>query len=242
MSKILFLFITIIAIAFSYIDIQAWKYCLATIVILYCYKKVYEFQSKKILGISFSKNNILPFIIISTICAVLFNFYITEVISDSTIQRTSPLTFLLWFIQPLFQSFNEEVIFRAQYFHHIKKYITHKAIQSILFSIIFSLGHGVFFKFAMNIELNFNVYFSLFVATLIMNHLFFVTNNIALSWALHFGINFSFFGGKYFQDGAKLNDAEIFNLILGDEKILVPSIVALLIFLAVMGLNRLKAK
>lgn len=206
---------------FPYTKITMWKYALATFATLVIFKKSSPGSYKEKLGLNFSRKQIPWGILVFIICAALTETFVQSQLAGGLVVKESPEIFGLWIFQPFFQSLNEEMILRALFlwwlFEKLKNYPAY--LSHLVMALLFSLSHFLFCYVLFGIHLDPMAGLALFLGTLILNILFDLSGSILFSWAVHFGINFSFFGGTYLKGGILLNDAEKFNLIYSSASV-----------------------
>lgn len=214
--SIFYKFIVTLVLLFPFTKIEMWKYALASMVTLYLFKKSYPEDFKLRLGIQFKKSHIPWAIAVLVAFAWGTEWFIQSTLEESSIIKESPVILGLWFLQPFFQSLNEEMILRSLFLQWLDEKLSSRSqwLTNLFMATLFTLLHFLFCKLLFKTDMNVLAGVILFLGTILMNMIYFKTGNILFTWAIHMGINFSFFGGEYLtQAGMKLNDAEKFNLI-----------------------------
>lgn len=220
LKPVIFYSLIFLLLFFPYFQITLWKYLLSCSLILLLFYWFDREHYKERLGLSFQKTQIPFFFIIFLTTAVSTEILIQSLLPGTNVSKDYPLIAGFWVLQPLTQSLNEEMLMRSLFFYFFSRFIVSRWMQSLLFSVVFSLGHVIFCILVYKITLNLYTTFSFFFATLLMNMMFYRYQNIFYTWAMHWGINFSLFGGDYHRlDGTKVNDAEKFNLFLGTPQV-----------------------
>ena len=219
----------ILAVAFPYYKIATWKFMVASAVIFFIYHRFHAETYRAKLGVMFPKSQLPGAVGLWLFCAVATEFSIQSLLKNSDITKGSPVLFGLWFLQPLFQSLNEEMLLRSLFLkwlvEHLKLTLTK---LNFLMALVFAGLHFLFCTVLYHTNLDPLAGLTIFFATLAMNKMYFKTENILYTWAIHFGINFSFFGGEYARTGAQiLNDAEKFNLVYGRPEVVGASLLFL---------------
>jgi membrane protease YdiL (CAAX protease family) len=211
-------FFLILIAAFPYYQITTWKYVIATFFIFYLFKKFHPQNFKERLGLNFQSGRILWGIGLFLACAVFIELYIQWYLPVTGVTKESPTILGLWFLQPFFQSLNEEMLARSVFVLWLtQKFKTpNEWTINVLMASAFTALHFATCAWIFKTPMVPMAGVVIFVATILMNLIYFRTNNILFTWAIHFGINFSFFGGNYTSSqNVQLNDAEKFNLIYG---------------------------
>lgn len=217
----------VLVIAFPYSKMTMWKYALASFGILFLFQKFYPESFRQKLGLNFTTKQFPKAILLCVVLACLIEAGIQQLLALGEIKKESAFILSFWFLQPFFQSLNEEMLLRALFLDWIPS-----RYKNVIMAAVFSILHFIFCYFLFDTQMAVLAGVSLFLATYAMNLVYFETGSILFTWAIHLGINFSFFGGKYLDSsGRVLNDAEKFNLIYGH-----PWVVSTALVFAVAGL------
>ncbi len=223
--------ILLIALLFPYYKMATWKYALATLVTITIFKKLHPQNFKELLGLSFEKKLFRPAIIIFMVSALLMEILIQIIIKPTGVTKDSTVLLSFWILRPFFQSLNEEMFGRAYLIHLLEKITPKKSTQSYLMAVIFTLLHFLFCIIIFDVNLSPIAGFTFFFATIAMNLIYYRTGNILYTWAIHFGINFTFFGGIYLDaNELLLNDAQKLNLIYGHFLIPIVAFITLIFY------------
>ncbi len=203
-----------------------WKFAIATVVILLCYRKISPDSYRKILGIELNSSQVLKSLGLLIFIALGSAPLLDNLVNGSGVSRTPIPLFSMWFFQPVFQALNEELITRGAAFYFLKRFMKREWVMSLLVTVLFVAYHVWFFWIHESVLFSWITIFSLFFATLAMNNVFFHTGNIGITYAIHAGWNYQKFGAEYrhLHNGNTLLDGEKFNLVEGTLPILLISV------------------
>lgn len=201
-----------------YLNMAWWTFGLSTVLIIILYRMADPEKFAHYLGLThIRKLDIFISSFIFALTALASEFIIGHICDKSSIARNNPRVLDTWILQPIFQAFNEEVLARSAFLVFLSSYCQSRQVRSVGMALVFTIGHHLYCHFAMGTPLHFITNATIFIGTLALNNLYYLSRHIAYTWALHAGLNFSLFGGNFSSNSEPFNDAQRFNLILGDS-------------------------
>ncbi len=226
MKNILFVIFNFLILSVGYYLEGWWKFIPSTFFIILLNYFFYPIHWKKNLGFSNAKTWLLPAFVIFVIFTFLSNFLIKLGIKEDyyTLQNES----ILDYVVVIFQTLNEELIFRSLFLTcPVNSGFANWKI--IIFpSVIFPGSHWLFYFFNMKLEnqglLSLSTLFTLFLFGVGINSIFLSTRSILIPWALHCGWNLNRFGMQIVavnaEIGKNIPEYKTFNLLEGSVFIL----------------------
>ncbi|MBN1145799.1 MAG: hypothetical protein JXA78_00985 [Anaerolineales bacterium] len=149
------------------------------------------------------------------------------------------------YLHTLGQTLNEEMLLGALLLNAVLRRFdkSHPLLVAGGVALGFAALHYVFYRWIVIPKhsgiLTLGTLFVLFAIGLLRNTLILKANHIAYSWSVHLSINITGLIALYtFEDGARLGEAQIFNLILGSQAAALLSV----FMLAACGIALLRAK
>jgi hypothetical protein len=133
----------------------------------------------------------------------------------------------------LFQSLNEEILFRALMIGFVLQYVRSAALVSLGVAFVFSAAHFLLYRFGtLHMTLSLTALATLFLAGVTMNNLYLAFRHIGFSWALHAGWNVVWLPAATYDAATNLplREPQLFDRVLGS-----PMIVAIAGALAVLS-------
>jgi Type II CAAX prenyl endopeptidase Rce1-like len=119
----------------------------------------------------------------------------------------------------LFQSLNEEILFRGLLIGLLLQYMRSKALISVGLACIFSSAHFLLYRFAnpLHVALSWTALLTLFLAGAAMNNLYLTFRHVGFSWALHAGWNIVWLPAAVYDAVThdRLHEPQVFDRILG---------------------------
>jgi hypothetical protein len=220
----------------------AWKFVLATPLLMICAALFFKKNWTTVLGFPKSLSQIIACVIIGILAFVVFYFFIEFVLSYAGYQQLpfTPSAFFgsypllcrtLWRIcQPL----NEEIILRALLVGFFACFFSHRVYVAIIPALVFSGLHLLIYYFGeMDVRLDLSALLTLFFFALTANALYLTFNHIAFGFVIHLAWNWWRFSGDIVKDGLVLNEAQTFNALEGSSVTLIfVSVLSLLFFVA----------
>ncbi len=212
-----------------------WQFIPSTLLILGFTCLFFPGNWKKYLGIDFPLQEFFGAALLCCLFSLISYFVIQHSLSSEYTLGWNPdgWGFLL-FVNNLFQSLNEELIFRALLIN-LLLYWGVKQWKIIVFpALFFSLLHWVFYRFNVSSEnqgsLSFSALCSLFFFGLSVGLIFLKSKKVLIPWALHAAWNFNRFRIiKVEAPSERINEALTFNVIEGSLGVVVLSFVLLVI-------------
>jgi len=119
----------------------------------------------------------------------------------------------------LFQSFNEEVFFRALMIGFFAQYVRSALVISFALAFLFAAAHFLLYRYSnpMHLALSLTSLATLFLAGLAMNNLYLAFRHIGFSWALHAGWNVAWLPAIFYDAATneRLHEPQVFDRVLG---------------------------
>ncbi len=144
-----------------------------------------------------------------------------EYLANTQGMRLDPASAYLWRpLFPFFQTFNEEILFRALWLELALERTTRTIAVSLGSALFFTLLHAGFFPLTQGGPLSASACLSLFFFAVGANGLYLRFRSVALPWAIHVGWNLSLFGFGNFvwqANGATLSQSAAFNAFVGSS-------------------------
>jgi hypothetical protein len=214
-------------VLFQYYEISTWKYALAAGSLILAFRRYDQQDFRETLGLVFQPKELLGAIAVFALSAGLTEVFIQYSITPIGTTKELPEILGTWFLRPFFQAFNEEILVRPLLFGLMLNTLRlSRSKACVLSAIIFTILHYALCKLLFNIVLAPVPAFFIFFSAIALNSIFILRGNILLTWAIHAGVNFSFFGGEYMTPGGlPLSDAEKFNLIYDSIPLLVFTVI-----------------
>ena len=122
----------------------------------------------------------------------------------------------------LFQSLNEEILFRALMIGLVLQYVRSAALVSLGLAFVFSAAHFLLYRFGtLHMVLSVSALATLFFAGVTMNNLYLAFRHIGFSWALHAGWNVIWLPAAAYDAVTKapLREPQLFDRVLGSPMI-----------------------
>jgi hypothetical protein len=122
----------------------------------------------------------------------------------------------------LFQSLNEEILFRALMIGLVLQYVRSAALVSLGLAFVFSAAHFLLYRFGtLHVVLSVPALATLFFAGATMNNLYLVFRHIGFSWALHAGWNVVWLSAMTYDAVTRtpLHEPQLFDRVLGSPMI-----------------------
>lgn len=119
----------------------------------------------------------------------------------------------------LFQSLNEEILFRALLIGLLLQYAGSRVLISIVLACIFATAHFLLYRYSnpLHVPLSPIALSTLFLAGVVMNNLYLAFRHIGFSWAFHAGWNVVWLSPPMYDalTNAPLYEPQVFNRVLG---------------------------
>jgi hypothetical protein len=122
----------------------------------------------------------------------------------------------------LFQSLNEEILFRALLIGFVLQYVRSAALVSLGVAFVFPAAHFLLYRFGtLHMALSLTALATLYFAGATMNNLYLAFRHIGFSWALHAGWNVVWLPAATYDAVTKvpLDEAQLFDRVLGSPMI-----------------------
>jgi uncharacterized protein len=209
-----------------------WQFIPSTFFILLLTKQLYPQQWKKYLGLVGSLKDLILAVLIGTIFGVVSYYVIKNCLPGNYILGRENFWKYLSFITNLFQTLNEEMLFRALLLNSLL-YVGFGKWKTVLVpALMFSLLHWFFYMFNYSLDvrgaLNLSSLITIFLFSFSMGLIFIKTKSIFIPWALHYGWNFNRFSMGVVElgnPGERIPEYLSFNLIEGSGVVVVLCIV-----------------
>lgn len=195
---------------------------------------------KERLGLGFKIREITAATLLVFPLIFLLNWSIQTIASSQNILYQSPFTlhgiFSPLYLHTLGQTLNEELILGALLLFTLSRTFKkfHPFFIAVWVAAGFAVLHYIFYAWIVlpdnSGSLTLSTLFVLFGIGLLRNTLILKTRHIAFAWSLHLSINLVGLWGLYTStSGGELSEPEIFNLILGSPRMVIPATFALLV-------------
>ncbi|MCB9228203.1 MAG: CPBP family intramembrane metalloprotease [Deltaproteobacteria bacterium] len=204
-----------------------WQFIPSTLFILLTAWLCFPDDWKTYLGLKGSLREILTGICLCSFFAMGSYFIIRHSLPDA--YTLIPGNYRDYLIPP-FQSFNEEMVFRALLLTALTQTGLKKWLILVLPALVFSMAHWLFYSFNLHTgfrgDLDFSALATLLCFGISTNALFLATRSILLPWALHCGWNLNRFGSHIISMSSAdetIPEYLTFNLLEGSESVLILS-------------------
>jgi len=119
----------------------------------------------------------------------------------------------------LFQSLNEEILFRALLIGLLLQYTGSRVLISMMLACIFAAAHFLLYRYSnpLHVPLSPIALSTLFLAGVAMNNLYLAFRHVGFSWAFHAGWNVVWLSPPMYDTltNAPLYEPQVFNRVLG---------------------------
>lgn len=119
----------------------------------------------------------------------------------------------------MFQSLNEEILFRALLIGLLLQYAGSRVLISVVLACIFAAAHFLLYRFSnpLHVPLSPIALSTLFLAGVAMNNLYLAFRHIGFSWAFHAGWNVVWLSPPMYDTltNVPLHEPQVFNRVLG---------------------------
>ncbi|HYS45638.1 MAG TPA: CPBP family intramembrane glutamic endopeptidase [Rhizomicrobium sp.] len=121
----------------------------------------------------------------------------------------------------LFQSLNEEILFRALLIGFLLQYLRSSVLISVGLACVFSAAHFLLYRFPnpLHLPLSWTALLTLFLAGAAMNNLYLAFRHIGFSWAFHAGWNIVWLPAPVYDvlTNDRLYEPQVFDRVLGSS-------------------------
>jgi membrane protease YdiL (CAAX protease family) len=194
-----------------------WAFIPATAAILGLLRLLQGSEWARIAGLKMPLTDILPAVAAFALMVVATKLILPGIYAANGLRADSPG--IAQQLGLLFQSLNEEVLFRALLIGFVLHYVRSRVLISTGLAFIFAAAHFLLYRYSnpLHLALSPLALLTLFLAGLVMNNLYLAFRHIGFSWAFHAGWNIVWLPAAVtdIATNAQLHEPQVFDRVLG---------------------------